>query len=172
MSSTGALSLKEVPQKMILIGAGVIGVELGSVWSRLGSEVTAVEFLGHVGGMGIDMEISKNFQRIMTKQGIKFKLGTKVTAARREGDKVMVSIEGVKDGKSEEAEVDVVLVCVGRRPYTNNLGLEDIGIEKDDRGRVPVNSRFQSVIPNVYAIGDCIHGPMLAHKVTSHESTC
>ena len=166
VSSTGALSLKEVPQKMILIGAGVIGVELGSVWSRLGSEVTAVEFLGHVGGMGIDMEISKNFQRIMTKQGIKFKLGTKVTAARREGDKVMVSIEGVKDGKSEEAEVDVVLVCVGRRPYTNNLGLEDIGIEKDDRGRVPVNSRFQSVIPNVYAIGDCIHGPMLAHKVT------
>ena len=172
VSSTGALSLKEVPQKMILIGAGVIGVELGSVWSRLGSEVTAVEFLGHVGGMGIDMEISKNFQRIMTKQGIKFKLGTKVTAARREGEKVMVSIEGVKDGKSEEAEVDVVLVCVGRRPYTNNLGLEDIGIEKDDRGRVPVNSRFQSVIPNVYAIGDCIHGPMLAHKVTSHESTC
>jgi len=164
VSSTGALSLKEVPQKMILIGAGVIGVELGSVWSRLGSEVTAVEFLGHVGGMGIDMEISKNFQRIMTKQGIKFKLGTKVTAARREGDKVMVSIEGVKDGKSEETEVDVVLVCVGRRPFTNNLGLEDIGIEKDDRGRVPVNSRFQSVIPNVYAIGDCIHGPMLAHK--------
>ena len=85
-------------------------------------------------------------------------------SARREGDKVMVGIEGVKDGKTEEMEVDVVLVCVGRRPYTNNLGLEDIGIEKDDRGRVPVNSRFQSVIPNVYAIGDCIHGPMLAHK--------
>merc|ERR1719479_707675 len=164
VSSTGALSLKEVPEKMILIGAGVIGVELGSVWSRLGTEVTAIEFLGHVGGMGIDMEISKNFQRIMTKQGIKFKLNTKVTAAKKEGGKITVNIEGVKDGKSEEAEVDVVLVCVGRRPYTNNLGLEDIGIEKDDRGRVPVNSRFQSVLPNVYAIGDCIHGPMLAHK--------
>jgi len=164
VSSTGALSLKEVPEKMILIGAGVIGVELGSVWSRLGSEVTAVEFLGHVGGMGIDAEISKNFQRIMAKQGIKFRLQTKVMAASREGDKVKVSVEGVKDGKSEEHEADVLLVCVGRRPYTNNLGLEELGIERDDRGRVPVNSRFQTVLPNVYAIGDCIHGPMLAHK--------
>ncbi len=94
--------MKEVPEKMILIGAGVIGVELGSVWSRLGAEVTAVEFLGHIGGMGIDAEVSKQFQRIMTKQGIKFKLNTKVTAARREGDKVKVSIESAKDGKQEE----------------------------------------------------------------------
>lgn len=164
VSSTGALSLKEVPEKMVLIGAGVIGVELGSVWSRLGTEVTAVEFLGHVGGMGIDMEISKTFQRICTKQGIKFKLNTKVVSAQREGDKVKVNIEGVKDGKVEEMEADVLLVCVGRRPYTNNLGLEEMGIERDDRGRVPVNSRFQTVIPNIYAIGDCIHGPMLAHK--------
>merc|ERR1719245_818368 len=164
VSSTGALSLKEVPQKMILIGAGVIGVELGSVWSRLGAEVTAVEFLGHVGGMGIDMEISKQFQRICTKQGLKFKLNTKVTGATREGDKVKVSIEGVKDGKTSELEADVLLVCVGRRPYTDNLGLEEMGIERDDRGRIPVNSRFQTVIPSVYAIGDCIHGPMLAHK--------
>ncbi len=108
VSSTGALSLKEVPQKMILIGAGVIGVELGSVWSRLGAEVTAVEFLGHIGGMGIDAEVSKNFQRIMTKQGLKFKLNTKVTAASREGDKVKVTIEGVKDGKTEE-----VLIRIG-----------------------------------------------------------
>jgi dihydrolipoamide dehydrogenase len=164
VSSTGALSLKQVPEKMILIGAGVIGVELGSVWSRLGSQVTAIEFLGHVGGMGIDAEVSKMFQRIMTKQGIKFKLNTKVTAARKEDGKVKVSVEGVKDGKIEELEADVLLVCVGRRPFTNNLGLEDIGVEKDDRGRVPVNSRFQTVLPNVYAIGDCIHGPMLAHK--------
>ena len=141
VSSTGALSLKEVPEKMILIGAGVIGVEMGSVWSRLGSELTAVEFLGHVGGMGIDMEVSKQFQRLCTKQGLKFKLGTKVTAAKREGDKVKVSIEGVKDGKAEELECDVLLVCVGRRPYTKNLGLEEMGIERDDRGRVPVNSR-------------------------------
>ena len=133
--------MAEVPKKMILIGAGVIGVELGSVWSRLGTEVTAVEFLGHVGGMGIDAEISKQFQRIMTKQGLKFKLNTKVTAAQREGDKVRVSIESVKDGKTEEVEADVLLVCVGRRPYTNNLGLEEMGIERDDRGRIPVNSR-------------------------------
>merc|ERR1719472_723246 len=164
VSSTGALSLKEVPEKMVLIGAGVIGVELGSVWSRLGTQVTAVEFLGHVGGMGIDMDIAKQFQRIMTKQGLKFKLNTKVMSAKKEGGKIKVSVEGVKDGKAEEMEVDVVLVCVGRRPYTNNLGLEDIGIERDDRGRVPVNSRFQTVIPSIYAIGDCIHGPMLAHK--------
>ena len=142
VSSTGALSLKEVPEKMILIGAGVIGVELGSVWSRLGSQVTAIEFLGHVGGMGIDMEVSKNFQRICQKQGLKFKLNTKVTGARRDGDKVFVNIEGVKDGKTEELEADCLLVCVGRRPYTNSLGLQEMGIETDDRGRIPVNSRY------------------------------
>merc|ERR1712042_301099 len=164
VSSTGALSLKKVPEKMILIGAGVIGVELGSVWSRLGSQVTANEFLGHVGGMGIDMEISKNFQRICQKQGLKFKLNTKVVGARKDGDKVFVNIEGVKDGKTDELEADVLLVCVGRRPYTDNLGLEEVGIERDDRGRVPVNSRFQTVLPNIYAIGDVIQGPMLAHK--------
>lgn len=164
VSSTGALALKEVPEKMVVIGAGVIGVELGSVWSRLGTQVTAVEFLGHVGGMGIDMEISKNFQRVMTKQGIKFKLNTKVTAAKKENGKITVSIEGVKDGKVDNIEADVLLVCVGRRPFTNNLGLEELGIEKDNRGRIPVNSRFQTVLPNIYAIGDCIHGPMLAHK--------
>merc|ERR1740137_504234 len=164
VSSTGALSLKEVPEKMIIIGAGVIGVELGSVWSRLGSQVTAVEFMGHVGGMGIDMDVSKNFQRIMVKQGLKFKLNTKVTAAKKEGGKITVSVESVKDGKVDTIEADVLLVCVGRRPFTNNLGLEELGIEKDDRGRIPVNSRLQTVIPNIYAIGDCIHGPMLAHK--------
>ena len=142
VSSTGALSLKEVPKKMIVIGAGVIGVELGSVWQRLGSQVTAIEFLGHVGGMGIDMEISKNFQKICKKQGLSFKLNTKVMAARREGDKVFVNIEGVKDGKTEELEADCLLVCVGRRPYTNSLGLQDVGIETDDRGRIPVNSRY------------------------------
>jgi len=161
MGSSG----EQVPEKMVIIGAGVIGVELGSVWSRLGSKVTAVEFLGHVGGMGIDMEVSKNFQRIMTKQGLKFKLNTKVTAAKKNADgKITVAVEGVKDGKVEELEADVLLVCVGRRPFTNNLGLEEMGIEADNRGRIPVNSRFQTVLPNIYAIGDCIHGPMLAHK--------
>merc|ERR1740131_783241 len=119
VSSTGALSLKEVPEKMILIGAGVIGVELGSVWSRLGTQVTAVEFLGHVGGMGIDMEMSKQFQRVMTKQGLKFKLNTKVTGAKKNADgKIAVAVAGVKDGKTSELEADVLLVCVGRRPYT------------------------------------------------------
>jgi len=165
VSSTGALSLKKVPEKMVLIGAGVIGLELGSVWSRLGTEVIAVEFLGHIGGLGIDMEISKNFQRIMTKQGIKFKLNTKVTAATKKDDgKISVSLEGAKDGKTSEIEADVLLVCVGRRPFTQNLGLEELGIELDNRGRVPVNSRFQTVVPNIFAIGDCIQGPMLAHK--------
>merc|ERR1719327_107162 len=172
VSSTGALSLKEVPEKMILIGAGVIGVELGSVWSRLGTQVTAVEFLGHVGGMGIDMDIAKQFQRIMTKQGIKFKLNTKVMGAKKEGGKIKVSVEGVKDGKTEEMDADVLLVCVGRRPYTDNLGLEDVGIERDDRGRVPVNSRFQTVLPNIYAIGDVIQGPMLAHKAEDEAIIC
>ena len=142
VSSTEALSLKQVPEKMIIIGAGVIGVELGSVWSRLGSQVTAVEFLGHVGGMGIDMDISKQFQRIMTKQGLKFKLNTKVTGAKKEaGGKITVSVEGVKDGKTEDLEADVLLVCVGRRPYTESLGLQELGIELDNRGRIPVNSR-------------------------------
>lgn len=173
VSSTGALSLDAVPQKMVVIGAGVIGLELGSVWSRLGSEVTAVEFLAHVGGAGIDMEMSKNFQRILTKQGLKFKMGTKVTGARKDGGKIKVAVEAVQDAaKKEEIECDVLLVCVGRRPYTNNLGLGDVGIELDNKGRVPVNSRFQTVIPNVYAIGDCIHGPMLAHKAEDEGIVC
>ena len=105
--------------------------------------MTAIEFLGHVGGMGIDMDISKSFQRIMTKQGIKFKLNTKVMGAKKEGGKITVSVEGVKDGKTEEMEADVLLVCVGRRPYTSNLGLTELGIELDNRGRIPVNTRLR-----------------------------
>ncbi|XP_076065379.1 dihydrolipoyl dehydrogenase, mitochondrial [Oratosquilla oratoria] len=172
VSSTGALKLAKVPERLIVIGAGVIGLELGSVWSRLGSKVTAVEFLGSIGGIGIDSEISKNFQRILTKQGLKFKLNTKVMAAERQGDKVVVSVEGVKDGKKEDMECESLLVCVGRRPYTVNLGLEEQGIECDNKGRIPVNSRFQSVVPNIYAIGDCIHGPMLAHKAEDEGIVC
>ncbi|XP_049844367.1 dihydrolipoyl dehydrogenase, mitochondrial-like isoform X2 [Schistocerca gregaria] len=173
VSSTGALSLKEVPQRLVLIGAGVIGLELGSVWSRLGAEVTAVEFLPSVGGAGIDGEVSKMFQRILTKQGLKFKLGTKVTGAAVQGNVIKVSVENVKDSsKKEELECDVLLVCVGRRPYTSNLGLEEIGIERDEKGRIPVNSRFQTVIPNIYAIGDTIHGPMLAHKAEDEGIVC
>ncbi|XP_043821168.1 dihydrolipoyl dehydrogenase, mitochondrial [Dromiciops gliroides] len=173
VSSTGALSLKKVPEKMVVIGAGVIGVELGSVWQRLGADVTAVEFLGHVGGMGIDMEISKNFQRILQKQGFKFKLNTKVTGATKKPDgKIDVAIEAASGGKSEVLTCDVLLVCVGRRPFTKNLGLEELGIELDPKGRIPVNTRFQTKIPNIFAIGDVIAGPMLAHKAEDEGIIC
>ncbi|XP_063227616.1 dihydrolipoyl dehydrogenase, mitochondrial isoform X2 [Bacillus rossius redtenbacheri] len=173
VSSTGALALKAVPKKMVVIGAGVIGLELGSVWSRLGAEVTAVEFMTSIGGVGIDQEVSKAFQRVLVKQGLQFKLGTKVTSAAREGGNIRVAVENVKDpGKKEELDCDVLLVCVGRRPYTQNLGLEEIGIERDEKGRIPVNSRFQTVIPNIFAIGDCIHGPMLAHKAEDEGIVC
>lgn len=165
VSSTGALSLEKVPDRLIVIGAGVIGLELGSVWQRLGSNVTAVEFLGSIGGMGIDGEVSKTLQKILNKQGVNFKLNTKVTAAKKSGSEIVVSVEDAKDpSKKEDLPCDVLLVCVGRRPYTNNLGLEDMGIERDEKGRIPVNNRFQTVVPSIYAIGDCIHGPMLAHK--------
>lgn len=173
VSSTGALSLKKVPEKMVVIGAGVIGVELGSVWQRLGADVTAVEFLGHVGGIGIDMEISKNFQRILQKQGFKFKLNTKVTGATKKSDgKIDVSIEAASGGKAEVITCDVLLVCIGRRPFTQNLGLEELGIELDPRGRIPVNTRFQTKIPNIYAIGDVVAGPMLAHKAEDEGIIC
>ncbi|KAL0276943.1 UNVERIFIED_CONTAM: hypothetical protein PYX00_004399 [Menopon gallinae] len=173
VSSTGALSLGAVPKKLVLIGAGVIGLELGSVWSRLGAEVTAVEFLNSIGGMGIDAEVSKTFQRLLAKQGLKFKLGTKVTGAKKSNGGVQVTVENVKDSsKKETLDCDVLLVCVGRRPYTTNLGLEEMGIEKDEKGRIPVNSRFQTVIPNIFAIGDCIHGPMLAHKAEDEGIVC
>ncbi|KAK9890612.1 hypothetical protein WA026_011975 [Henosepilachna vigintioctopunctata] len=173
VSSTGALSLKEVPKKLIVIGAGVIGLELGSVWSRLGSEVTAIEFMPSIGGMGIDAEVSKTLQKIMTKQGLHFKLSTKVMGAQKSGGLVKVQVEDAKDsGKKEELDCDVLLVCVGRRPYTANLGLEEMGIERDQKGRVPVNGNFQTVIPNIYAIGDCIHGPMLAHKAEDEGTLC
>ncbi|XP_038597127.1 dihydrolipoyl dehydrogenase, mitochondrial [Tachyglossus aculeatus] len=173
VSSTGALSLKRVPEKMVVIGAGVIGVELGSVWQRLGADVTAVEFLGHVGGVGIDMEISKNFQRILQKQGFKFKLNTKVTGATKKPDgKIDVAIEAATGGKGEVITCDVLLVCIGRRPFTQNLGLEELGIELDARGRIPINSRFQTKIPNIYAIGDVVAGPMLAHKAEDEGIIC
>ncbi|KAF6202335.1 hypothetical protein GE061_004733 [Apolygus lucorum] len=173
VSSTGALSLKQVPEKMVVIGAGVIGLELGSVWGLLGSKVTAVEYMTSIGGVGIDAEVSKNFQKILAKQGMEFKLGTKVTGAERKGNTILVNVENAKDpSKKEQLEANVLLVCVGRRPYTTNLGLEQLGIERDEKGRVPVNSRFQTVVPNIYAIGDCIHGPMLAHKAEDEGVVC
>lgn len=172
VSSTGALTLKQVPQKMIIIGAGVIGLELGSVWCRLGSEVTAVEFMNTIGGMGIDGEVSKTFQKILSKQGFVFKLGTKVMAAERNGNSATVHVENAKTGEKEELTCDVLLVSVGRRPFTEGLGLDNVGIVKDDKGRIPVNGLFQTVVPNIYAIGDCIHGPMLAHKAEDEGIIC
>jgi len=184
VSSTGALALKKVPGKMIVIGAGVIGLELvssyhyhriqplylyrgmfeGSVWQRLGADVTAVEFMGTIGGVGVDGEIAKHFQRSLAKQGMKFLLNTKVTSAKKSGGTITVSVEGAKDGKKQELDCDVLLVCIGRRPYTAGLGLENVGIKLDERGRVPVNEKFQTSVPSIYAIGDAIQGPMLAHK--------
>ena len=172
VSSTGALTLKQVPKRMVIIGAGVIGLELGSVWSRLGTEVIAVEFLTSIGGLGIDAEVSKSFQKILTKQGIQFKLGTKVMGATRHGDSVTVSVESVKDGTKEDIECDCLLDCIGRRPYTEGLGLENVGIATDDRGRIPVNAMLQTIVPNIHAIGDVIHGPMLAHKAEDEGIIC
>ncbi|CAJ0603831.1 unnamed protein product [Cylicocyclus nassatus] len=171
ISSTGALSLKAVPKKMVVIGAGVIGLELGSVWKRLGAEVTAVEFLGHIGGMGIDMEVAKTFQRILAKQGMKFLLNTKVMGANKSGGNITVDIEG-KDGKKQTLDCDTLLVSIGRQPYTKDLGVENVGIALDERGRVPVNERFQTQVPSIYAIGDVIAGPMLAHKAEDEGILC
>ncbi|CAF3699938.1 unnamed protein product [Adineta steineri] len=172
VSSTGALSLKQVPKKMVLIGAGVIGLELGSVWSRLGAEVTCVEFLSHIGGLGIDMEVSKAFQKILTKQGLKFKLDTKVTGAEKSSGGISVTVEGAKGGNKETLDCDTVLVCIGRRPYTNDLGLDSVGIQMDKRGRIEVDKNFQTSCKGVYAIGDCIQGPMLAHKAEDEGIIC
>jgi dihydrolipoamide dehydrogenase len=166
VSSTGALSLKEVPKDMVVIGGGVIGLEMGSVYQRLGAQVTVVEFSDSI-VPSMDAEIRRNFQRTLQKQGIKFRLGTKVSGARREGDKVVLSVEPAKEGgagKSEELSVDVVLVSAGRRPFTNGLGLENVGLTTNRRGQIEVDDHFRTKVPSIYAIGDVIPGPMLAHK--------
>ncbi|ALE03244.1 dihydrolipoyl dehydrogenase [Bartonella ancashensis] len=163
VSSTGALSLEKVPKRMVVIGAGVIGSELGSVWSRLGTQVTVVEFLDKVLG-SIDGEVSRQFQKLMESQGIEYKLGAKVTAVTHSASGAQVVFEAVKGGLSETLEADVVLIATGRRPYTNDLGLAEIGIQLDERGFIAVNTSWQTNIPNIYAIGDVIKDPMLAHK--------
>jgi len=164
VSSTGALELKEVPKKMVVIGGGIIGLEMGSVWSRLGAEVTVVEFLGAIGGAGIDEEIAKQFQRTLNKQGLKFKLNTKVLSAEKKDGKVFLEAEPAKGGKSETLEADVVLVAVGRRPYTEGLNLEAAGVELDNKGRVVIDDQFTTSQKNIKCIGDVTFGPMLAHK--------
>ena len=162
LSSTGALSISKLPKKMVVVGGGYIGLEMGSVWSRLGTEVQVIEFLDHI-TPEMDKEISTEFMKILKKQGIKFELKTKV-------EKIIKSKNGViietfsKEGKKNKFEADVVLISVGRKPYTKNLNLEKIGVELDKRGSVKVNKNFQTNIKNIYAIGDVIEGPMLAHK--------
>jgi dihydrolipoamide dehydrogenase len=165
VSSTGALELAKVPKKMVVIGAGVIGLELGSVWSRLGAEVTVIEFLDRI-LPGMDKEIAKQTQRVLAKQGLKFKLGMKVTGAKTSKSGVTLTVEPAKEGKTgnETHAADIVLVAIGRRAYTENLGLDVLGVEIDNRGVIQVDKRFQTSVPGIYAIGDCVPGPMLAHK--------
>ena len=162
VDSTGALVLPQVPKSLIVIGAGIIGLELGSVWRRLGAEVTVVEYLDRI-IPGADTEIATGFQRILGKQGVKFRLGTKVTGAALTETGVTVSVEPVAGGPAETVEAEVVLVAVGRRPYTKGLGLETVGVEVDGRGFVP-NTHYQTSAPGVWVIGDVTYGPMLAHK--------
>ncbi|MFW2392422.1 MAG: dihydrolipoyl dehydrogenase [Methyloceanibacter sp.] len=162
VSSTGALSLPEVPKRMVVIGGGYIGLELGSVWSRLGSNVTVVEMLNTI-TPGLDGEVAKQLQRILQKQGLTFKLGAKVTKVDTKGKTVKLTIELASGGKAEELTCDVVLVSIGRVPNTEGLGLADIGVELT-RGRVVVDGNFQTNVAGIYAIGDVIDGPMLAHK--------
>ena len=163
VSSTGALEFKEVPKNFAVIGGGVIGLEMASVWSRLGSNVTVLEYLDHI-TPGMDKEVSSEFLKILTKQGIKFKLSSKVTAVTNKGNQVEVSFENNQTSQKEAMLVDKVLVAVGRKPYTEGLNLNKLGIKKDPQGRIEVNEKLQSSIKNIYAIGDIIKGPMLAHK--------
>ncbi|MBP2315163.1 dihydrolipoyl dehydrogenase [Azospirillum soli] len=163
VSSTGALELPEVPKRLVVIGGGVIGLELGSVWGRLGSQVTVVEFLDRVLPT-MDGEVSKQMQRILGKQGMTFKLGAKVTGAKVTNTGVTLSVEPAAGGTAEEIEADVVLVAIGRRPYINGLGLDSVGVELDNRGRVKIGKHFETNVPGIYAIGDVVEGPMLAHK--------
>jgi dihydrolipoamide dehydrogenase len=163
VTSTGALELEKVPGHLVVIGGGVIGLELGSVWRRLGAEVTVVEFLDRLVPT-MDAEIAKHFQRMLAKQGIKFRLGAKVTGAEKTAAGVVVSMEPVKGGPAEQITADVVLLAIGRRPFVAGLGLAEIGVELDQRGRVKTDAHYATNVPGIYAIGDAIDGPMLAHK--------
>ncbi|KAL6816038.1 hypothetical protein GGI42DRAFT_339125 [Trichoderma sp. SZMC 28013] len=164
VTSTGAIALQKVPETMTVIGGGIIGLEMASVWSRLGAKVTVVEFLGQIGGPGMDTEISKATQRILKKQGIEFKLNTKVVSGDTNSELVKLDVDAAKGGKPESIDSEVVLVAIGRRPYTQGLGLENIGLELDERGRVIIDSEYRTKIPHIRCIGDVTFGPMLAHK--------
>ncbi len=163
VSSTGALSFSTVPKDLVVIGGGYIGLEMGSVWSRLGSNVTVIEYLDYI-TPGMDREISNEFKKILTKQGINFKLNNKVTAVKNNKNKAIVEFTNNNNNSKEKLECDKVLVSVGRKPYTEGLNISKIGILKDSKGRIDVNTKLQTSIKNIYAIGDVIKGPMLAHK--------
>jgi dihydrolipoamide dehydrogenase len=163
VSSTGALSLDKVPERLLIVGAGVIGLELGSVWRRLGAQVQVIEFLDRI-VPGIDGEVARQFQRLLEKQGMSFKLSSKVTAIDTSGPKLKAKIEPASGGAGETLEADVVLVAVGRVPYVDGLGLKEAGVALDSRGRVVVDPHYATNVPGIYAIGDVIAGPMLAHK--------
>lgn len=163
LSSTGALALEEVPSHLAVIGAGYIGLEMASIWGRLGAKITVIEFLDHI-APGMDGELAAGFQKILKRQKMKFKLATKVTSAENRMDGVTLTMEPVAGGESQTLEADAILVAVGRRPYTDGLGLKVAGIAQDSAGRIEANEAFQTNVPGVYAIGDVIKGPMLAHK--------
>ena len=163
VTSTGALELEKVPGHLVVIGGGVIGLELGSVWRRLGAEVTVIEFLDRL-VPGMDGEIARQFERVLSKQGIKFRLKSKVTGATKGKDGVTLTVEPAAGGTAEEIKADVVLLAIGRRPYVEGLGLDAVGVALDERGRVKVDGHFATNVPGIYAIGDVIAGPMLAHK--------
>ena len=171
VSSTGALELAEVPRRLVVVGAGIIGLELGSVWRRLGSEVTVIEFLDRI-TPGVDDEITKFLQRALAKQGLKFRLGAKVTKAEATDSGVTLTVEPSKGGAAETLEADVVLVAIGRRPYVAGLGLDKVGVKLTDRGRIAVDGHFQTSVPGIYAIGDVVDGPMLAHKASEDGIAC
>jgi dihydrolipoamide dehydrogenase len=163
VSSTGAIALEKVPEHLLVVGAGVIGLELGSVWRRLGAKVTVVEFVDGV-LPGMDGEVRKQTQRLFEKQGMTFKLSSKVTAVDTSGAKLKATVEPAKGGAAETIEADVVLVSIGRVPYTEGLGLKEVGVKLDERGRVVTDHYYATSVPGIWAIGDVIAGPMLAHK--------
>jgi dihydrolipoamide dehydrogenase len=163
VSSTGALELDKVPGKLVVVGGGVIGLELGSVWNRLGSQVTVVEFMDKILGP-MDGDVSKQFQRMLKKQGMEFKLSSKVTGVSKKGKGLAVTVEPAAGGDAETIDADIVLVAIGRKPYTEGLGLEEAGVALDERGRVKTDGHYRTNVDGIYAIGDVIVGPMLAHK--------
>ncbi len=163
VSSTGALVLPSVPEKLLVVGAGVIGLELGSVWRRLGAQVHVVEFMDRI-LPGMDLEVARQFQRLLQKQGLSFQLSSKVTAIDASGNKLKASVEPAAGGAAETIEADVALIAIGRVPYTAALGLDAAGVKTDERGRVVIDAHFATSAPGIYAIGDVIAGPMLAHK--------